>query len=243
MADQTDDEVLYEKETLTNEDAVSLFNTSLKRALQEQSDAIVSNIASQFAKVPAKVNVSEAIDKKPEQFEFKHEGHKIQYSFNQERFEKLAELQRLFELRDFEAVSSLIQKEQAEIKQRNKILKIADRHGWDTVHEYLDDPLADDKDDAAKLRGAVGRASRKRSYRYKPYGGRNPGTFNKNDFFRGFGNAFDARSSDKTSTNQQEKKCFFCKQPGHFVRNCPLARSQQVPVPGSAPAAAGSATQ
>jgi hypothetical protein len=63
MADQTDDEVLYEKENLTNEDTVSLFNTSLKRALQEQSDAIVSNIASQFAKVPAKVNVSELIDK------------------------------------------------------------------------------------------------------------------------------------------------------------------------------------
>lgn len=31
-------------------------------------------------------------DKKPETFEFKHKGHNIQHSFNQERFGKLAEL-------------------------------------------------------------------------------------------------------------------------------------------------------
>ena len=36
--------------------------------------------------------------------------------------------------------------------QRNKILKIAHRHGWDTVNEYLDDPLADNNEDASKLR-------------------------------------------------------------------------------------------
>lgn len=56
-----------------------------------------------------------------------------------------------------------------ELRQRNKILKIADRHGWDTVNEYLDDPLADNNDDAIKLRGAVNRAVRKRNYRGKPY--------------------------------------------------------------------------
>jgi hypothetical protein len=40
-------------------------------------------------------------------------------------------------------------------------LKIADRHGWDTVREYSDDPLADDEEDAVKLRGAISRANRK----------------------------------------------------------------------------------
>jgi predicted nucleic acid-binding Zn ribbon protein len=41
-----------------------------------------------------------------------------------------------------------------------KILKIADRHGWDTVNEYLDDPLADNNEDASKLRGAIVRVGR-----------------------------------------------------------------------------------
>jgi hypothetical protein len=36
------------------------------------------------------------------------------------------------------------------LNQRNNILKIADRHGWDTVHEYLDDPLADGVEVAAE---------------------------------------------------------------------------------------------
>jgi hypothetical protein len=42
------------------------------------------------------------------------------------------------------------------------VLKIADRHGWDTVNEYLDDPLADNSEDASKLREAIVRAGRKR---------------------------------------------------------------------------------
>lgn len=54
------------------------------------------------------------------------------------------------------------------IKQRHKILKIADRHGWDTVNEYPDDPLADSVEDATKLRAAIDRASIKRNTP-KPY--------------------------------------------------------------------------
>jgi hypothetical protein len=40
----------------------------------------------------------------------------------------------------------LINSELDTLRQRNKILKIADRHGWDTVNEYLDDPLADNNE-------------------------------------------------------------------------------------------------
>jgi hypothetical protein len=46
------------------------------------------------------------------------------------------------------------------LRKRNRILKIADKHGWGTVQEYLDSPLADDKDDAANLRTAIARAAR-----------------------------------------------------------------------------------
>lgn len=53
------------------------------------------------------------------------------------------------------------------LNQRNTIWKIADRHGWDTVHEYLDDPLADSVAGASNPRFAIVRASRKRTKFYK----------------------------------------------------------------------------
>ena len=62
----------------------------------------------------------------------------------------------------------IITEEQTIFRKRNKILKIADRHGWDTVKEYLDSPLADDKEGASDLRAAISRANRKRSTP-KPY--------------------------------------------------------------------------
>ena len=56
----------------------------------------------------------------------------------------------------------MINSELDTLRQCNKILKIADRHGWDAVNKYLDDPLADNNEDASKLRGAIVRAGRKR---------------------------------------------------------------------------------
>ena len=55
-----------------------------------------------------------------------------------------------------------------EIRQRNKLIKISDRHGWDTIREYTLHPLADDNEDASKLRTAIARVSRKRNVS-KPY--------------------------------------------------------------------------
>jgi hypothetical protein len=68
--------------------------------------------------------------------------------------------------KDFEAAELIIKSELNEITQRNKIIKIADRHGWDVVKEYYISHLADDNEDAVKLRAAINGAIRKRA---KPY--------------------------------------------------------------------------
>jgi hypothetical protein len=44
----------------------------------------------------------------------------------------------------------IIKSEISQIGQRNKIIKIADRHGWDVVKEYTIHPLVEDNDDAVK---------------------------------------------------------------------------------------------
>lgn len=73
------------------------------------------------------------------------------------------------------------------MRQRNKILRIADRNEWGTHNGYLDDPSADNNDDAVRLRGAVNRASRKRNYRGEAYAyngqNRRLNSFSVNDFF------------------------------------------------------------
>ena len=97
------------------------------------------------------------------EFSFKREGNKIQYSFNLERLEKLSRIENNIRLNKLNAVYDMITEEQTILRKRNKILKIAGRHGWDTVKEYLDSPLADDIEDASDLRAAISRANRKQS--------------------------------------------------------------------------------
>ena len=48
------------------------------------------------------------------------------------------------------------------LKERNRILKIADTHGWDTVSQYISNPLAPDEQDDKKLRRAIKMASQAR---------------------------------------------------------------------------------
>ncbi|CAG2214892.1 unnamed protein product [Mytilus edulis] len=48
------------------------------------------------------------------------------------------------------------------LKERNKLLRIADKYGWDVVDEYIDDPITEGTDDATKLRQADYRAKAKR---------------------------------------------------------------------------------
>ena len=48
------------------------------------------------------------------------------------------------------------------VKDRNKLLKTTDQHGWDTVNLYTNDPLANDEEDHKCLRKAVKDAEKAR---------------------------------------------------------------------------------
>lgn len=54
------------------------------------------------------------------------------------------------------------------MNKRNKVVRIADKFGWDVVQEYQDDLITDDADDATKLRQAIFRA-KKRNNNRKPH--------------------------------------------------------------------------
>ncbi|XP_061167508.1 uncharacterized protein LOC133176401 [Saccostrea echinata] len=240
MADSDENPMECNEFGLSNEETVSLFSASLNTALEKQSNVIVSTITGLTEQLGKSIALKSAghVPESRQTFEFKHEGHKIQFAFNQDRLFKLSEIEVLIQEGDFTKTTAVIAEEKTALQQRNKILKIADRHGWDTVHEYLDDPLADNTEDAAKLRYAVGRAARKRSFRSKPYERRRE-SFAPSDLFRGFSQSYN--SSDKFNTGairvgttgfqfQRDRGgCFYCWQVGHLVRDCPYLKGQSIP--------------
>ena len=94
------------------------------------------------------------------------------------------------------------------------------------VGTHMDSPLADNKDDASDLRAAISRAARQRNS--KPYNrpedqfsGTGRGKFNPMSFFRGF-SQISGGSVTNGNNRQEVQKCFYCNQPGHFARSCPL---------------------
>ena len=144
----------------------SIDRTFINEALDRQREIIFEEFSHIFGS-----NLKSASQR--DNFDFKNEGLKKQFNFNNDRLEKLSELEALFDYGNLETFKSVLAKEKQEIKDRNKILKIADSHGWDTVREYSADPLADNNEDASKLRSAINRARYAR--KFKPYDFKNKG--------------------------------------------------------------------
>ncbi|CAG2238592.1 unnamed protein product [Mytilus edulis] len=143
-----------------------LFHSSLpyiSNAFEQQNNNIIQHFESRFANDKSEKAGGDATD-----FTFKNEGNRIQHSFYIERSDKLSKIDSFVKFNSLDAASRLISEEKETLGKRNKILKIADKHGWDTVQEYLDSPLADNKDDAVNLRSAIIRANSRRR-NFKPY--------------------------------------------------------------------------
>jgi hypothetical protein len=66
-------------------------------------------------------------------------------------------------LKEGPSAESILEKTTKELRNRNKIIRIADKYGWDVVEEYMDDPITDDNEEATKLRQAAYRAKLKRN--------------------------------------------------------------------------------
>ena len=215
---------------LSTDGAISLFSSVLKNALEQQKINLINHIDTHFVRQDKSTGVSNP------DFVFKREGNRIQHQFNTERSDKLNRIENLISSGSYPPALELVSEEKETLRKRNKIIKIGDKHGWDTVNEYLDSPLADDKDDATNLRTAIARATRKRC-QPKPYerpaSRPSPDTgkfatsasgskFNPRNFFRGFSQFSQFDNSTGQARVNETGKCFYCNQPGHFARFCPF---------------------
>ena len=137
------------------------------------------------------------------------------------------------------------------IDQRQKLILIADKsdYGWKTVGEYLDNELADDDQDAKKMKKAEKEAQRKiaesraaKATKARPWfrNPRSPGNTIANSspssspFSLSAGN-YSPRFSSSTGgprgigsfpfssgTAPKRGTCFSCGKPGHWRNECPL---------------------
>ncbi|XP_062600575.1 uncharacterized protein LOC134262208 [Saccostrea cucullata] len=216
-------------------DAVRLFNRRIETALEKQRVAIVSKIQEKFQY------------KSADSCDLQSEGNKIQFKFNEERLRALDLIEKKLSINDIGEIFVIINKEIEALHHRNKILRIADKHGWDTVKEYTDSDLADNPEDASKLRAAISRAAAKKR-RYLPYSkepqSTKPGIFDgltPRQLFRG-----NAGFQQYTGYNQKYNNranpsyfrpnyqvpgnnviCLYCQLPGHFAKFCPYTDLQQ----------------
>lgn len=209
-------------EDITNADQISLLNSSIEIALKRQSDNFMQYLDSRISKI------SKPTTTNSDDFTFKGEGNKVQFKFNSERSSKLSEILECLQSRNYDSAEDIFKSEISQIGQRNKIIKIADRHGWDVVKEYTIHPLADNNDDAVKLRAAINRANRRRPKPYDRSVQPNLGNQGRGSLFR----RQDQPTTSKTGPQQQHfqpSSCFECHLPGHFARQCPYKNRQFVP--------------
>lgn len=209
----------------------SRFSVDLQEALDKQRNIFLDELDTRFSSL-SQARCSSASSSSD--FKFKSEGIKAQFEFNSERLEGLLRIDALGKV-SAEHVSQVVKSEVEAINQRNKLLRIADKHGWDTVREYSDSPLADDAEDAAKLRGAIARTLRNR--RFRPYPdakpsqtpGNNTGGVQRN--FRSFpgrdGDQMQKRSGGG-SGGAAYGSCYVCHLYGHFAKQCPYIQRNTV---------------
>lgn len=168
--------------------------------------------------------------------EFEKEAHKDQYGHNK----RVASIFKAIKANPSKAVE-FAEKGELIVAERNKILRIADSDGWDTVRIYLKKPLVNSEADKKKLKEARdqalskrrGNGSRSRSDTRERLQGRpqqkqrtasrSPSPAPKRGwrderrqlFFRG---------GDNHDNGSQQRLCFTCGKPGHFQRFCPERR-------------------
>ena len=167
--------------------------------------------------------------------EWKYKGNKHQSDFNISVLEQLEDAK---ESNSLETAKRIVDKGIALIKNRNKLIKIADRDGWDTVTCYEEDPLAGDDHDDKRLRRARKEAERlrvrkksekdaksaKRNRSYKSRGGYSGWRGPNYPRFEGYqGRDSRVLLSHASQDNRLSiPRCFRCNKPGHIQKDCTL---------------------
>ena len=228
----------------STEDALCLFTSKLDSALEKQKKDIFAEIETRLGP-----QVSDTHATTPKNIpKFRYEANSKQFEFNSATLDEINKVISTLKRGSVSSVVQVLESSVNALKERNKILRIADKYGWDVVDEYVDDPITDGTDDATKLRQAEYRAKMKRKDKFRsraqPY--QSPiKSSSTNDLFREPSATFTrqapkpgsgqpARNNSRPSGSQVysqseyftsgakgESRCFYCNAEGHWAYQCP----------------------
>ena len=128
-------------------DAVALFSHQLDNALSKHKKELFEEIDEKIGLQQCEKSKSSVATPK-----LKFEGNARQCEFNSSRIDEVSKARAFLEQKRIAAAERIVDQCEMALKERNKIIRIADKYGWDVVEEYVDDPLTDGTDDATKLR-------------------------------------------------------------------------------------------
>ena len=176
-----------------------------------------------------------------EEPEFKYKSNKKQFKFNSDVKDKFNQI--LERAGADDAITKIANEGMSLLDNRNKLISIADRDGWDVVEYFEADPLTKNDEEEKKLRVARKEAERSREKRNR-----------KNSLRSKMGTRFKSQSTSSKSgpganfgpshrivdfrpdvgqllvNPLPEKKasvyrCFGCGKAGHFIKDCKVSSS------------------
>ncbi|CAG2253579.1 uncharacterized protein [Mytilus edulis] len=228
------------------EDALSLFSRQLDTALVRHKKELFAQIDLKIGNSPLEKS-SRLPSIAPK---FKFEGNGRQHEFNTARINELSRATDFLERGSVGAAVKALEQAEAALKERNKLLRIADKYGWDVVEEFMDDPLTESTEEATRLKQAEYRAKMKRRDKYTKADRPNP--YYKNpvdekatsDLFRRPSSTYSEDSSRSRSTaggkgiytsneyfggKKGATRCFYCNEEGHWAYQCPRKAGRYPP--------------
>ncbi|CAG2212269.1 unnamed protein product [Mytilus edulis] len=224
------------------EDALSLFSRQLDTALVRHKKEL-------FAQIDLKIGNSllEKSSRLPSIApKFKFEGNGRQHEFNTARINELSRATDFLERGSVGAAVKALEQAEAALKERNKLLRIADKYGWDVVKSSW----TESTEEATRLKQAEYRAKMKRRDKYTKADRPNP--YYKNpveekatsDLFRRPSSTYSEDSSRSRSTaggkgiytsneyfggKKGATRCFYCNEEGHWAYQCPRKAGRYPP--------------
>ena len=183
---------------------------------------------------------------------WRFEGNRLQFEFNSEVEDNLTQVIWALENGKREYAVELLNETRDKLKVRNKHIRIADSSeaGWETVRQYVCNPLASDSDDESRLNRAESRAVRMKKNQKSKSKARAPAAYGYSDAVnqrmwggmgaqpRAFPQQFQLQSVGPrfgsfrgypvSGVDQRGVypigPCFACGEANHIRRNCPYTR-------------------
>ena len=189
---------------------------------QEQSQARLLKLEAELRKSDKHREMEGTVKQK---HKFNKAIYEEQCSLSSEIYKKLEEAS---VTEDFEERNSILKEGMDLLSQRNKVLILSDKYGWETAAAYGTDPVASDSEDEKRIKHARKEAKAIKDEKAKLKNLKQKQNFQSKKPFAVHNRVNQSSSLSSMHTNTYGRLiCWRCGKPGHFAKAC------KSPVPGN----------